>query len=174
MAQKEDDLLFTGGEDCTLRAWDTISGKLAFTIPSAHSNRIRGLAVLGSGQTGEADSPCLIASASSDGFVRVWDTRIVRMSDSGTQPCPVTEAETKARLTCLVACSLKSGRKKKFKSNNKSVEVENLLLPSASMSPRQEDGLESGGNIKRPAEACVEQSAKDQAKKMRNTKDKST
>lgn len=48
--------------------------------------------------------PLLVASASSDGTVKVWDMRMVGGEDEGT-PVPVMQAETKARLTCLVSCS---------------------------------------------------------------------
>lgn len=48
--------------------------------------------------------PLLVASASSDGTVKVWDMRAVGGNNVDT-PVPVMEAETKARLTCLVSCS---------------------------------------------------------------------
>eukprot|EP01018_Ginkgo_biloba_P033255 Gb_16772 [translate_table: standard] len=84
-------LLLTGGEDHTIRGLDVLSGKLGFSIKFAHRNRIKGLTTI---------RPNLIASASSDGLVRVWDLRMM-----GENPIPIKETNTKARLTCLVGCS---------------------------------------------------------------------
>ena len=52
---------------------------------------------------GVDDDPYLVASASSDGFIRVWDAR---MAIKG-KPNPLAEANTKSRLTCLAGSSLK-------------------------------------------------------------------
>ncbi|KAG6549657.1 hypothetical protein Mapa_008636 [Marchantia paleacea] len=106
MAQNQDDLIFTGGEDSIIRCWDTRSGQLALTVPNAHSNRIRGVALLNSrqGALESGEIPQFIASASSDGTVRIWDTRMVQVANDPTSPEPVFETSTKSRLTCLVAC----------------------------------------------------------------------
>lgn len=103
----------TGGEDCIVRAWDTRSGELAWSVANAHSNRIKGVAILGAisdsgDDTGEL--PAMVASASSDGLLKVWDTRMMG-SEDGVVPVPLMQAETKARLTCLVSSS---GVKSKF------------------------------------------------------------
>lgn len=105
MAQEQDSVLFTGGEDRIIRAWDTRTAKPAFSIENAHTNRIRGLCVWVVDQTSE-NVFCNVASASSDGCIRVWDTRRIKTGDDGASS-PVMEAETKARLTCLVACNVK-------------------------------------------------------------------
>ncbi|CAK9276865.1 unnamed protein product [Sphagnum jensenii] len=105
LAQQLDHLLITGGEDSVVRAWDTRTGKQAWSIANAHTNRIRGLAIVGSNLGSDEHSSGLydlISSASSDGMVRVWDSRMV---DTPT-PAPIMEAETKARLTCLVSCGV--------------------------------------------------------------------
>lgn len=49
------------------------------------------------------DDPYLVASASSDGDIRVWDVRMAAKE----KPNPLAEAETKSRLTCLAGSSLK-------------------------------------------------------------------
>lgn len=49
------------------------------------------------------DEPYVIASASSDGIVRVWDMRMA----GKVKTIPLAEANTKSRLTCLAGSSLK-------------------------------------------------------------------
>lgn len=49
------------------------------------------------------DDPFLVASASSDGIIRVWDVRMA----SKDKPTPLAEANTKSRLTCLAGSSIK-------------------------------------------------------------------
>lgn len=51
----------------------------------------------------ETDEPYLVASASSDGVIRVWDVRMAVKE----KPYPLAEANTKSRLTCLAGTSLK-------------------------------------------------------------------
>lgn len=106
-------MLITGGEDCIVRAWDTRSGKLAWSVANAHTNRIKGVAILGSKSDAGEDTgglPAMVASASSDGLLKVWDTRMVG-SEDGAVPVPLMQAETKARLTCLISSA---GVKSKF------------------------------------------------------------
>ena len=91
-------LLFTGGEDRSVSAWDTASGKLAYRIEAAHSARVKGLVVFknrSGGQTSEESN--FIASASSDGIIRIWDVRML----SEEKLNALAEANTKSRLTCL-------------------------------------------------------------------------
>lgn len=49
------------------------------------------------------DDPHMVASASSDGVIRVWDVRMAIRE----KPNPIAEANTKSRLTCLAGSSLK-------------------------------------------------------------------
>lgn len=49
------------------------------------------------------DDPYLVASASSDGVVRVWDVRMAMKE----KPNPLAEAKTNSRITCLAGSSLK-------------------------------------------------------------------
>ncbi|PIN10688.1 WD40 repeat-containing protein [Handroanthus impetiginosus] len=98
-------ILFTGGEDRNVTAWDTASGKVAYSIEDAHAARIKGIVVLSKSvdDLGEED-PYIVASASSDGVIRTWDVRMVNKGN----PNPLAEANTKSRLTCLAGSSIKS------------------------------------------------------------------
>lgn len=97
-------ILFSGGEDRNVTAWDTASGKVAYCIEDAHATRVKGIVVLSksSGDVG-AEDPYIVASASSDGVIRVWD---VWMIDTG-KPNPVSEVKMQSRLTCLAGSSFK-------------------------------------------------------------------
>lgn len=97
-------LLFSGGEDRNITAWDTKAGKVAYHIEDAHSFRVKGIVVLSRSMDPiETDEPYLVASASSDGVIRVWDVRMAVKE----KPYPLAEANTKSRLTCLAGTSLK-------------------------------------------------------------------
>ncbi|KAG1348188.1 p21-activated protein kinase-interacting protein 1-like [Cocos nucifera] len=104
IAPAENGLLFTGGEDRSVTAWDTASGKVACCIQDAHSTRVKCLVVFkrsSDGQTSETSN--FIVSASSDGVIRIWDVRMT----SNEKPNPLAEVNTKSRLTCLAGSSLK-------------------------------------------------------------------
>ncbi|KAK9074382.1 hypothetical protein SSX86_006980 [Deinandra increscens subsp. villosa] len=101
-------LLYTGGEDRTVTAWDTVSGKVAYCIDDAHSARVKGIVVLSKIEGSSEDEPFLVASASSDGIIRVWDVRMANKS----KPTPLAEANTKSRLTCLAGSSIGSMKKR--------------------------------------------------------------
>jgi protein MAK11 len=66
-----------GAEDGCLRAWDCRTSVPALVIPKAHGARIRGLAVAGpAGGEAPGPLPALVATASTDGVVRLWDLRM--------------------------------------------------------------------------------------------------
>lgn len=107
-APGESGLLYIGGEDRSVTAWDTKTGKIAYQIEDAHSTRVKGIVVLSkSNDTSVEDDPYLVTSASSDGVIRVWDVRMA----SKEKPIPLAEVNTKSRLTCLAGTSLKSLRR---------------------------------------------------------------
>ncbi|PON82363.1 Guanine nucleotide-binding protein, beta subunit [Trema orientale] len=107
-ASGESGLLFTGGEDRSITAWDTNSGKIAYSIEDAHSARVKGIVVLTRNAGAVADEdPYLVASASSDGVIRVWDIRMAMKEKAN----PLAETNTKSRITCLAGSSLKSSKK---------------------------------------------------------------
>lgn len=62
--------------------------------------RIKGLVVL---SKSDGADPYLVASASSDGVIRVWD---VRMAAKDKQD-PLSEFKTKSRITCLAGSSFR-------------------------------------------------------------------
>ncbi|KAJ0082242.1 hypothetical protein Patl1_12378 [Pistacia atlantica] len=104
-APGENGVLLTGGEDRSITAWDTNSGKVAYCIGDAHSARVKGVVVLSKNDGGgDSDDPYLVASASSDGVIRVWDVRMAVKE----KPIPLAEAKTNSRLTCLAGSSIKS------------------------------------------------------------------
>ena len=94
--------LFTAGEDRAITAWDTNSGKLAYAIQDAHPARIKGV-VTRNDSEGASEDPYLVASASSDGIIRVWDMRMAAKENAK----PLAETNTKSRLTCLAGSALK-------------------------------------------------------------------
>lgn len=97
-------LLYTGGEDRNITAWDTNTGKVAYCIEDAHNSRVKGIVVLTkSSGSSNGEDPHLVASASTDGVIRVWDVRMAGSQKSN----PLAEANTKSRLTCLAGSSLK-------------------------------------------------------------------
>ncbi|CAN7039915.1 p21-activated protein kinase-interacting protein 1-like [Brassica rapa] len=100
--------LFTAGEDRAITAWDTNSGKLAYAIQDAHPARIKGVVTLTRNDSESAsEDPYLVASASSDGIIRVWDMRMAAKENAK----PLAETNTKSRLTCLAGSALKSMRR---------------------------------------------------------------
>lgn len=111
----ENGLLYTGGEDRNITAWDTNSGKVAYCIEDAHSARVKGIVVLTRNDGAVSnDDPYLVASASSDGVIRVWDVRMAIKE----KPNPLAEANTKSRLTCLAGSSLKSFKRPQLGSSS--------------------------------------------------------
>lgn len=66
---------------------------------------MKGIVVLTRNNCGDAaEDPYLVASASSDGVIRVWDVRMALKE----KPIPLAEAKTNSRLTCLAGSSIKS------------------------------------------------------------------
>ncbi|PNX94481.1 p21-activated protein kinase-interacting protein 1-like [Trifolium pratense] len=117
-------LLYTGGEDRNITAWDIKSGKAAYCIEEAHAARVKGIVVLSDEATGD-DEPYLVASASSDGTIRAWDVRMAATE----KPNPLAECKTQSRLTCLAGSCLKySAKQPQGGKNNAKVEDENQMV----------------------------------------------
>ncbi|KAG6503935.1 hypothetical protein ZIOFF_036259 [Zingiber officinale] len=77
---------------------DMRSGEIAYSFENAHSTRVKGLVVLKNRSMSEtSDESNLIAFASSDGMIHVWDARMIAKD----KPNHLAEADTKSRLTCL-------------------------------------------------------------------------
>ncbi|KAL2523723.1 Transducin/WD40 repeat-like superfamily protein [Abeliophyllum distichum] len=108
-------ILFTGGEDRNVTAWDSTSGKVAYSIEDAHAARVKGIVVLSKScsDSGEED-PYIVASASSDGVIRIWDVRMANKEKTN----PLAEANTRSRLTCLAGSSIKSVRRPQVENSN--------------------------------------------------------
>ncbi|OVA06080.1 WD40 repeat [Macleaya cordata] len=125
MASSASGLLFTGGEDRNVTAWDPTSGKVAYCIENAHSTRVKGIVVL-SGSTDDvenSDDPYLVASASSDGVIKLWDVRMARKE----KPSPFAEVNTKSRLTCLAGSSVKSIKRPQVGNSSPNKEAEDII-----------------------------------------------
>jgi WD40 repeat protein len=75
--------------------------------------------------TASGDDPYLVASASSNGIIRVWDVRMAIKE----KPYPLAEADTKSRLTCLAGSSIKC-------ESNKSTLIINREIAVLSAKPR--------------------------------------
>ncbi|KAK9668955.1 hypothetical protein RND81_13G098600 [Saponaria officinalis] len=116
-------LIFTSGEDRGITVWDSVAGKVAYQIEDTHKTRVKGIVVLSrDGNSSSAESPFLVGSASSDGVIRVWDVRATSKGKS----VPLSEADTKSRLTCLAGTSitsLKQPQTKKDVSENNAEEM---------------------------------------------------
>ncbi|CAD6255416.1 unnamed protein product [Miscanthus lutarioriparius] len=102
MAPAKNGVLYTGGEDRCVTAWDVSSGKVSSRIEGAHATRVKGVVVFDN-RKGGSELSNLIASASSDGVIRIWDIRTI----GNEKPTPLAKANTRARLTCLAGTSLK-------------------------------------------------------------------
>ncbi|KAE9604579.1 hypothetical protein Lal_00010919 [Lupinus albus] len=115
-AYAKNGLLYTGGEDRNITAWDIKTGKVAYSIEEAHATRVKGIVVLtdNDGSAG-GDDPYLVTSASSDGVIRVWDVRMAATE----KPNPLSECKTQSRLTCLAGSTLKFRKPEAGKSKTK-------------------------------------------------------
>ncbi|PIA45806.1 hypothetical protein AQUCO_01600207v1 [Aquilegia coerulea] len=136
IAAAKNGLLFTGGEDRNVTAWDTNSGQAAFSLEGAHATRVKGVVFL-SGKAGgneDVDKPYLVASASSDGVIRVWDVRMANKEN----PTPLAEVNTKSRLTCLAGSPVKSVKVKRRKNADKELDKDRRPQRKKKKSARKE------------------------------------
>eukprot|EP00873_Tetraselmis_striata_P026041 jgi/Tetstr1/446305/TSEL_033849.t1 len=96
-----DNTAVTGAEDGGLRVWDIATGSLKIEVPRAHGARVRAIVALPGGATTPDGFPAHLASASTDGVLKLWDVRM--MGSGGRAACALAEVATTARLTCLAA-----------------------------------------------------------------------
>lgn len=111
--------LISGCEGGSMHVWDTrkVSQPLA-SCQSAHAARIRSLCtdlsdIQLQGQAPESVNTRgqgLFATASSDGFVKLWDMEAVCRAGGNEDPKPVAAVDAKARFTCMCAVRA-SGRR---------------------------------------------------------------
>ncbi|GLC45171.1 hypothetical protein PLESTB_000427800 [Pleodorina starrii] len=105
-ASQSDQLLLLGLEDGSVRVWDVRSSGWAGGWERAHGSRVRGMAIM---QRGPDKLPTSLATASSDGTIKLWDTRKLGGGGGGAAgggaPAATCTAQvsTNARLTCLAA-----------------------------------------------------------------------
>lgn len=114
--------LVAGCEGGHLMAWDIRKpSEVLVSFEKAHRSRIRGLtapfelsaALLGGGVELEGIGRKCIASASSDGVVKVWD---IATLSGGAQPgAALAEVDAQARFTCLCVFDEQRGKVKKSK-----------------------------------------------------------
>lgn len=99
-----DDVLLSGGEGGLVYVLDVKSGTIPLEF-KAHDARVRAVCSIGE-QCVESTGlslPQKFATASTDGSVRVWDTRMLPSMESKT--CiPVAEVNAGARITCMEFC----------------------------------------------------------------------
>lgn len=78
-------MLLTGSEDGSLRIWElSADAKPAGVVARAHNTRIRGVAPFSpSSRAPEGSGPGLVASASSDGIIRVWNFETLPSDSEG-------------------------------------------------------------------------------------------
>eukprot|EP00270_Netrium_digitus_P019815 TRINITY_DN7925_c0_g1_i1.p1 TRINITY_DN7925_c0_g1~~TRINITY_DN7925_c0_g1_i1.p1 ORF type:complete len:440 (-),score=91.93 TRINITY_DN7925_c0_g1_i1:185-1504(-) len=90
-------VVIAGGEGRSIAGWDVRSGRRTFHLPQSHANRIRGISALPYA-IAPSELGLGFVSASSDGFIKLWDSRRV---GEGTEKALLASVDTKARLTCL-------------------------------------------------------------------------
>lgn len=84
--QRTEGLVVTGCEDGSVRLWDLRAkggASSSLVLPKAHSVRVRGLALPGLEDPTGGATPTYLATAASDGKIRLWDTRMAGRSADG-------------------------------------------------------------------------------------------
>ncbi|GIL89377.1 hypothetical protein Vretifemale_17193 [Volvox reticuliferus] len=103
-AAQDDSLMLLGLEDGSVRVWDVRTSGVVGGWERAHTSRVRAMAIM---QAGSGKLPSYLATASSDGTIKLWDTRRLGSPDgaaSEAAPAVCTaQVSTDARLTCMVA-----------------------------------------------------------------------
>eukprot|EP00899_Mesostigma_viride_P023362 jgi/Mesvir1/420/Mv11303-RA.1 len=157
LCQDQDKLLVTGGENKCVDVFDSGTRGVALSF-RAHTSRIKGLSIPAAAEGSGNTPPPWIVSGSSDGFVRIWDTRMLSKNKGGggadaALAAPLAELQTKARIVA-VGCS------EAFQKGNS--------LLTASMAAHDEG--EAGGEAEEgdlPVSPTVKEKAAQQARKKR-------
>lgn len=93
--------IWAGTENGDVLLWDTRMRTPARVLTGAHAARVRGVEPIHMARP-QLGSDTLLASAATDGVVKMWDPRMT----TGAGPesaAPLLELSTSARLTCLAA-----------------------------------------------------------------------
>ena len=93
-----DQVLLTGVEDGSVKVWDLRTSSCALSMERMHESRVRGLVVV---KPGVGKMPEVFATASSDGVVKLWDSRKLGSSGVGRAVCLSEGSTGGARITCL-------------------------------------------------------------------------
>lgn len=159
--------VITGTEDGSIRIWDAQTGNNLISISRAHATRIKALSVLFCTEESKKNIPRLLASASSDGIIKVWD-----MGDG--HPCQsdgsvdakhvcIGEANTKARLTVMCAVDPVEVMVKKMKESQK----ERQQMKQAEK--KRKKGVQKSGGV--PKEIGRKKEKKGQPEDVENKKE---
>lgn len=76
----------------------------------AHDIRIKGVKALTLAASQGEESMTLLATASSDGLIRLWDLKEI-LAHPTTDPAHLAEYNTKSRITCLALAPVYQGKK---------------------------------------------------------------
>lgn len=125
-------MLVAGCEGGHLMSWDIRNpSKCMFSLDGAHKLRIRALTaplkvpadVLSEADCTNGMGRSCIASASSDGAVKLWSTETLKGGNA--EPKPLGEINVGARFTCL--CAFDEQRKKVKRSRQGAADVDTIV-----------------------------------------------
>jgi len=113
MEQPSPSTILTGAEDGGLRAFDLragAGGKPCWEVAGAHAARVKALTALPGEEVLLDGLPARVASACSQGIVRVWDSRAggrrekaLKKGQEGVNGGALLQAKPGVRVTCMVA-----------------------------------------------------------------------
>ncbi|GIL51838.1 hypothetical protein Vafri_7748 [Volvox africanus] len=172
-ASQDDSLMLLGLEDGSVRVWDLRTSGVVGGWERAHTSRVRGMAIL---QAGAGKLPAYLATASSDGTIKLWDTRrLGGPAGAAPEAAPAVctaQVSTNARLTCLVAVDPNAGAPQRGSKPATKVAAEEAAPPAKKQKKDVTSGEAPGRqeNWARAAIAAKEQTAAAPAVKQVGTK----